>query len=97
MGLSYQVEYRLGARSGRVMHTYRGFPALVAIMLTMALGLVFGTVGYAVRALRFFAINAGRLLAWIVLAPLRLARAILLWVERANPRRKPAWAYHSEL
>jgi hypothetical protein len=53
MPLYYQTEYRLGRRIGRISRSYTGVHALLAIVLDMLLGSVFGlfsiVIGLALR------------------------------------------------
>ena len=51
MAWTYQVEYRLGTRGGRVTRTYGGVRALLAIGFDLMLGLVFGAIGLVFRAI----------------------------------------------
>ena len=48
MALYYQTEYRLGRRVGRVSRSYTGVHALLAIVLDLFLGFVFGLVSIVI-------------------------------------------------
>jgi hypothetical protein len=51
MAWTYQAEYRLGTRGGRVTRTYGGVRALLAIASDLMLGLVFGAIGLVFRVI----------------------------------------------
>lgn len=104
MTLSYHAEYCLGPRGRRVCHTYRGFWAFAAIIMSLALGLAFGllalvlgVLALALRVVRFVAVTAIRLVAEVLAIPFRLIR----WLEGQSQARsrsaKPAWVPLDEL
>jgi hypothetical protein len=45
MGLSYQAEYRIGRRGGRVCRSYTGFRAFLAILFDLVFGTFFDALG----------------------------------------------------
>jgi hypothetical protein len=89
MAWTYQVEYRLGTRGGRVTRTYGGVRALLAIAFDLVLGLVFGAIGLVFRAIGWagwLVYRAIRWTGWLVWNLLRLVviaiRDILLTLGR---------------
>lgn len=83
--LSYESEYRLGRRGGRVRHSFHGYQAFIAITVTLALGLAFSIIGAIVFAISFALRTAWLLMsgamtmvAAILSAPFLFAR----WVSR---------------
>lgn len=106
MAWSYQVEYRLGARGGRVTRTYGGVRARFVIAFDLMLGLVFGAIGLVFRGIGWMGWLAWNLLRLVVIAVReilvalgRFARAAILLPWR-TPRRlpaKPAWVAFDEL
>jgi hypothetical protein len=48
VALYYQTEYRLGGRVGRISRSYTGVHALLAIVLDLFLGFVFGLVSIVI-------------------------------------------------
>jgi hypothetical protein len=87
MTLTFQTEYALGRRGGRVCRTYHGFQAFVAILIAGALGLVFGLVELAVRMV---ALVVSTCLTVIFAIPLRLLRRIFRHSRPRRPILKPA-------
>jgi hypothetical protein len=64
MAWTYQAEYRLGTRGGRVTRTYGGVRALLAIAFDLMLGLVFGAIGLVFRAIGWTGWLVYRVIRW---------------------------------
>jgi hypothetical protein len=107
MGLYYQTEYRLGRRGGRVIRSYTGLRAFLAIVVD----LLFLLTLEFVFALLVFALTCVFMLLKGVFCVLSLPYRAAQWVSRkldqrvaaARGRRgvggvlKPAWAGSNEL
>src|SRR3954447_24385712 len=110
MAWTYQAEYRLGLRGGRVTRTYGGIRAFLAIAFDLALALVFGAIGLVFRVIQWAGWLVWNLLRLTVLA-IRdvlavlgryVTAAILLPWRSARPGpqqapAKPAWVAFDDL
>ncbi len=104
MTLYYHTEYCLGRRGGRVCHTYRGFQALVVILLSLTLGLAFGllalafgVMAFVLRVFKNVFTAAMRLVVKLLAVPFRAARWAARRIEVHRPTAKPAWVPLDEL
>ncbi|WP_435008289.1 hypothetical protein P12x_005543 [Tundrisphaera lichenicola] len=110
MAWTYQVEYQLGRRGGRVTRTYQGFRAFLAIAFDLTLGLIFGSVGLVFGSIwwsGWLCVQIVRLSVVAIVETLmasgRIARSVVLLpgrLVRSTPRSlpaKPAWVAFDDL
>jgi hypothetical protein len=98
MALSYQTQYSLGRRGGRVCRTYHGVEAVIAIGVDLGLSLIFALVGFALRLAWYVVVTAVRFAFELVQLPLKALRWTLgRYSYQPAPTAKPAWAGANEL
>ncbi len=91
----YKTEYQSGRRV-RIGRNYAGLRALVGILLDLAVALVFGIVGLAIRLVRWVLVTACRFVVGLLALPFRVARAVSDGFRRRAVA-KPAWVLADEL
>jgi hypothetical protein len=95
MSMRYQSAFSLGRR-GWVTRTYDGPEAFIAILVDLALGLLFALVGFALRAAWSVAVLIVRIAWELAQIPLKAVR----WTYDRyafHPAPKPAWSAFDEL
>ncbi len=97
MSLQYRAEYQLGSHRSQICRTYSGFPALVAISVDLAMGLIFACSGLAIKAAwcmillawQLFLISL-KLFIELLRLPLQVAREVFQGLDSAQARRRSA-------
>ncbi len=99
MVLQYHTEFTLGRRGRRICRTRHGITALVALVLDLALSLVFGVIVLGLWLAGHLLVRAFQALCALLSTPFRAARRVRVRLDerRQRPPSKPSWTVFDEL